>query len=391
MSNRNFCTKCGASLDAGHKFCTICGNALGEIVNEPRDPAIPVASPQVAASPIAEPIPQPEVSAPAPVQVNSAQSTPAPRSKRRAGAVIAVLSVVSVAAIALVVLIGTGVIDAELGENPKRDGQATAESIGGDNSSSLSSERDSETEDTTAEETSQETLANTGDSTEAESQDLSATNTEPLSLDNEDDYFHINLCLNNFSEIDSIMNGYRSGLTDSYQLFYFVNAHAVLNRSNAVQLGKYWPSSGGGPYYSRASFDSLKEYAELFLKETLTMSDLPPEACYEDGYVYIDPVRDGPEDEWGVPLEYYPEGVALATGLEYLGNNQYQIEFEIYRDADGATYDVTDESYYHMAPQELAAAFDQRFPSCIGTAVLETGYDDETVPFKVLSYDSIPV
>lgn len=379
MSNRNFCTKCGASLDAGHKFCTICGNALGEIVNEPRDPAIPAASPQVAASPIAEPIPQPAVSAPAPVQVNGAQSVPAPRPKRRASAVIAILSVVSVAAIALVVLIGTGVIDTELEENPKSNEQTAAESTSDDNGSSPSSDSDSETEDTTAEEASQATLANTGDSTEAEPQGSSATNTEPLSLANEDDYFHINLCLSNFSEIDSIMNGYRNSRTSSDQVFFFAYAHALLNSTKAVQFGEYWPVAGGGPYYARASFESLEKYADLFLKESLTIEDIPFDTCYEDGYVYTN-------------LETISaEGIAVATEMEYLGNDQYQIEFEIYRNAWDESYTVTDESYYRMTPQELAQAFDQRFPSCIGTAVLEAGYDDEAAPFKLLSYDSIPV
>ena len=389
MSTQNFCTECGASLNAGQKFCTACGSTLREVSEPPQASAVEAADAKSPARSPVESTSQPIVPSPAPTQTGAAQAAPAPRPKRRGGAAIAALSVVFVAVIALAALIGTGVIDAGFKENPGGDEQAMAENARSGDDKPAPAESDADEAD--ADETSQQALADTSEDAEGEAQDVPATNVDPLSLDNEDDYFRINLFLSNFSEINSLMNGYRNSSVSSDQVFQFAYAHAVLNSSSAVQLGEYWPTSGGGPYSSRASFDPLKKYAELFLKETLTPSDVPSDACYENGFVYITPEQRGPEDESGTLYMFYPEGIALATGLECLGNNQYQIEFETYCDASGLAYDVTNESYYHMTPQELAQAFGQRFPSYVGTATIEAGYDEEAAPFKLLSYDSIHI
>lgn len=377
MSTQNFCTECGASLNAGQRFCTACGSTLGKAVEPPQASAIGAAAVKSPAQSPVESISQPIVPDPAPTQAGAAQAAPAPRPKRRGGAAIAALSVVSVAAMALAALIGTGVIDTGFKEKPGDNEQAMAENTRSGDENSPSAESDPGEAD--ADEGSQQALAGTGEDTDTETQNVPATNVEALSLDNEDNYFRINLCLSNFSEIDSLMNGYRNSRVSSDQAFLFAYAHALLNSTKAVQFGEYWPAAGDGPYYARASFDSLEKYADLFLKESLTTEDIPFDACYEDGYVYTN-------------LEtILPEGIAVATSMEYLGNEQYQVEFEIYRNAWDESYTVTDESYYRMTPQELAQAFDQRFPSCIGTAVIEAGYDDEAAPFKLLSYDSTPI
>lgn len=351
MGAQSFCTKCGAALDAGQKFCTACGSTIGKIV---------------------------ETS-----EATAAQSAPAPcpQPRGRGGVAIAILSVVAIAAIILVVLLSTGAISTE-GNTPAASSTQTETADDHDSEDTSPAPDSSDETDNPADgEVGQETLPDTGEDVELEARSASATETASLDLNNEDDYYRINLCLSNFSEINSIMNGYRNSRTSSDQVFYFAYAHALLNSSKAVQFGEYWPSSGEGPYYARASFESLEKYANLFLKEPLTADSIPYDTCYEDGYVYTN-------------LEsIYPEGIALATDMEYLGNEQYQIEFEIYCDAqyEGESYTVTDESYYHMTPQELASEFNQRFPSYVGTAVLEAGYEDEVAPFKLLSYDSSPV
>lgn len=389
MTGQSFCTKCGAPLQDGQKFCTSCGSASG------RGSGLPPASPngQTHANPSVNRSSS-EATHQQVASDRAAVSAPSLRRSKR-GAAIAALSVIAAAAIALVVLLATGVIG--VGDiSTRRDSAETQEEA-------VIAQEESSDADSSVQEGESNSLADTGNdgAVAAEAQsggkeseaDTSAStdDTASLSLENESDYYRINLCLSNFSEINSIMNGYRNSRTDSDQIFQFSYAHAALNSNSAVQFGEYWPSSGNGPYYSRISFDSLKKYAELFLKETLAPSDIPLDACYENGYVYVNPNQRGPEDEFGNLSTFYPEGIALATKLEYLGNNQYQIEFEIYSDAYGEAYTVTDESYYHMTPQELANAFGQRFPSYVGTAVLEDGYDDEAAPFKLLSYDSTPV
>lgn len=390
MTSQNFCTKCGAQLQDGQKFCTSCGSASGN------GPELPTASPagRMRAEPSARQAPS-EGTHQQIASDRAAASVVSPRRGKRGAAAIAALSVIAVAAIALVVLLATGVIDIGDVSTP-RDSAETQEKA-------ADVQEESPDVDSSAQKGGSDSLTDAEDDGAAATESQSGgkesetdasvppVDTPSLSLENENDYYRINLCLSNFSEINSVMNGYRSSRADPEKIFQFSYAHAALNSNSAVQLGEYWPSSGNGPYYSRISFDFLEKYAELFLKETLTPSDIPFDVCYENGYVYVNPDQRGLEDEFGNLSTFYPEGIALATKLEYLGNDQYQIEFEIYSNAYGEAYTVTDESYYHMTPQELANAFGQRFPSYVGTAVLEDGYNDEAAPFKLLSYDSTPV
>ncbi len=373
MTKQSFCTKCGASLGNEQKFCTSCGSIIGE--NPTASPALTqttTSSPDFSAEPVVA-----SPTAPTPATANTPPNQPA----RKGGVAIAALSVIAIAAIVLVVLLSTGAINT--GDNTSAQNDTTTQNEPKPAQDDVSPEPDLSTTDSAADSEASSgedevSLASTDENTGDSQQEVTADDAGSLSLDNEDDYFRINLCLSNFSEIDSLMNGYRSSRTSSDQVFLFAYAHALLNSTKTVQFGEYWPAAGDGPYYARASFESLEKYANLFLKEPLTTEDIPFDACYEDGYVYTN-------------LEtMLPEGIAIATSMEYLGNEQYQIGFEIYRNAWDESYTVTDESYYRMTPQELAQAFDQRFPSCVGTAVLEAGYDDEAAPFKLLSYDSTP-
>ncbi|MEE0705671.1 MAG: zinc ribbon domain-containing protein [Adlercreutzia sp.] len=196
-----------------------------------------------------------------------------------------------------------------------------------------------------------------------------------LDLADREDAYLINRYLSNFSELNSFMDGYQSKNPDLEQVFFFAYGHALLNAPRSSQEGTFWPNHASTPYYSRVPMELLSTYSQLFLKVPFTTNDIPFDlTAFEDSYVY------------SYLSDIKPEGIAVATELTPLGNNEYRVDFDIY--GSGYDYNVTDDAYYHMSKTQLSEFFDQPYPAYQGTATIAAGYDEEEAPFKLLTYSA---
>lgn len=366
MTGQKFCTRCGSPLAPGQRFCTACGASVA-----PASGPFPASGTSGAQAPTPAPVPSP--AAP-------------PKKGHAAAIVITIVLVVALIGGIFAVLVATDIVHVGSSDDTPTE-SSTSETAQESPSEGLegpieapSADSEGIEQDAAAEadayqpEESAQSDASSASESAAPSQDSGT-----LSLDNEEDYYQINLCLSNLSEIGSVMNGYRADSTSGRQVFQFAYLHALLNSTKAVEYGEYWPGGRGDPYFERTSFGTLQKYAELFLKQNLTTQEIPADAFYDDGYVYTSYQGMG------------PEGIALATGIQYLGDNQYQVEFEVYAPSYSDGYSVTDSSYYRMTPEQLAAEFGRGYPSYLGTAVIEAGYPDKDAPFKPISFDMTAV
>lgn len=370
MTGQKFCTRCGSPLAPGQRFCTACGASVA-----PASGPFPASGTSGAQAPTPAPVPSP--AAP-------------PKKGHAAAIVITIILVVALIGGIFAVLVATDVVHvgnsddtptesstSETAQESPSEGLGSTTATPGADSEGIEQDATSgataEADAYQPEESAQSDASSASEST-APSQESGS-----LSLDNEEDYYQINLCLSNLSEIGSVMNGYRADSTSGRQVFQFAYLHALLNSTKAVEYGEYWPGGRGDPYFERTSFGTLQKYAKLFLKQNLTTREIPADAFYDDGYVYTSYQGMG------------PEGIALATGLQYLGENQYQVEFEVYAPSYSDGYSVTDSSYYRMTPKQLAAEFGRGYPSYLGTAVIEAGYPDKDAPFKPISFDMTAV
>ena len=356
MNTSKFCTKCGAELDSGQRFCTKCGNGIA--AGEPAGQAHTETAQRSSAG---QTTPTAPVYAVDPRYSDAAfAAADAGRPKSKKPVVLAVVIALLAAAAIVAVLFGTGVLHPSDGNAPEPPAEQAASN-------------DEESNDDKAQEEP------SGDGAEGEE---AAEKREPapepaastgLELSNADDYYRVNLCLSNFSEIGTFMNGYDASNPSSDQVFLFAFLHAMLNSTTAVESGRWYID--GTPFNYRVSLATLQKYSNLFLKIPLEAHMLPSVVRLDGDQVYIS--GDGAA----------PEGIALAQSITSLGGNRYEVEFDVYGGIyDDRTYTVTDQEYYRMTPDQLKRRFSQSYPTAYGTAVIETGYDNETAPFKVLLY-----
>jgi len=210
-----------------------------------------------------------------------------------------------------------------------------------------------------------------------------------LDLANAEDYKSINLFLSNFSEIGFYNISGRTGKAydpndyDLEALVWFAILHDGKNKLDS------WEDPPGGPitlgeysYNQRISADRVKEVSKVFFKLDCDVSNLrgnPGSHGYHDyyydgGFIYF-LVTNGAG---------MPEGIALATSLENLGDNRYKVQFNVYNSETGH-YDVTDKSLYGKTSEELQKLFGAG-TVIPGEAIIEPLDDGTIAPFMLHSF-----
>lgn len=208
---------------------------------------------------------------------------------------------------------------------------------------------------------------------ETASADQQGTNETLVTIDDQT-RFAINRYLSNFTELGQAMDGYSADNASSVQMFDFAWGHTLLNAPRSVtELPHSKIFIGDKEATARIDLKILDNYTKLFLKRSITANDLPADvAKYTNGSVY---------SWWNLTS---PHAVAFTNEVYQLSDSTYKVTFEAY--GEGTYYEVTDESIYKLNRQGIMRYFDQTRPDYTGTAVIEAGYDDDTAPFKLLSF-----
>ena len=316
-----FCTKCGSEMPDGPEFCTNCGARMG------------VASP--AAVP-AEPAPMPAAGMP-PVQ-NPVQK----KSHKRAVIIAACVAGVLVAGGAALAL--TGVLG-PLGQG--NSSQITV--LGSDEGSAEHKDKGSAKEKPAADEDEAEEPEQTGSSVKVD-------------LNDQATYAAANLFLSNFTEEHFDLDWYQTGSFDStdglsddekYKLVKFIWCHFIDNAPYRIEKGDY-----DNGHYQRMATDVINR--ELNRLTGLTLSDadmtfdkgsggqmLADSAEAHDGYLYL-------KQEYG--QGNYNPPCAIVTGATDLGDNIYELTYEVYGAGGMLLPSDIPESTYGLPKDQYIAA-----------------------------------
>ena len=204
-----------------------------------------------------------------------------------------------------------------------------------------------------------------------------------ISLADKDDYSRINLFLSNFSEVG--VDTYDSAAPDAEVLAKFALYHVAYNSADAREFVSADSGSPWFPVTDPAGYDAVQngynvrvpsqvvaDAVRSFLKIEFDLSALAGDYHYEDGFVYFR-VANGTG---------YPSGVAVAQELADQGGGRFAVRYDVY---GGFPYDATDTALYSLTEEELAAKLGVENPSYSAEAVLETGYEGELAPFKLVA------
>ncbi len=211
---------------------------------------------------------------------------------------------------------------------------------------------------------------------DAESDNDSATDSASLDLSNADDYLAVNIFLSNFSELNM---GELSSDSDIEELVRFAIFHCGLNSASdweSKEDASEYSDVGNGICNIRISSARVDEIIQRYFGFTLDYSELSDSESffYQDDYIYFVSTN-------GI----LPAGVALAYDLESLGNNRFEIDFNIY--SSGDMYDVSDQSLYSSTPDELMQIFGVDAPYGTGTATVQLVEDSGTERLILISYE----
>lgn len=316
-----FCTKCGSEMPDGTDFCTNCGARMGA--------ASPAAAP-------AEPAPMPAAGMP-PVQ-GAVQK----KSHKRAvivGMCVAGVLVAGGAALAL-----TGVLG-PLGQG--NSSQITV--LGSDEGSAEHKDKGSAKEKPAA------------DGDEADEPEQTGSSVK-VDLNDQATYAAANLFLSNFTEEHFDRDWYQAGGFDStdglsddekYKLVKFIWCHFIDNAPYRIEKGDY-----DNGHYQRMATDVINR--ELNRLTGLTLSDadmtfdkgsggqmLADSAEAHDGYLYL-------KQEYG--QGNYNPSCAIVTGATDLGDNIYELTYEVYSAGGMLLPSDIPESTYGLPKDQFIAA-----------------------------------
>ena len=320
-----FCTKCGSEMPDGTEFCTNCGARMG------------VASP--AAVPV-EPAPMPAAGMP-PVQKKS--------HKRAAiiGACVAGVLVAGGAALAL-----TGVLG-PLGQG--NSSQITV--LGSDEGSAEHKDKGSAKEKPAADEDEADEPEQTGSSVKVD-------------LNDQATYTAANLFLSNFTEEHFDTNRYQAGdfdstdgLTDDekYKLVKFIWCHFIDNAPYRIEKGDY-----DNGHFQRIATDVINRELNRLTGLTLSDADMTfdralggqvraDSAEAHDGYLYL-------KQEYG--QGNYNPPCAIVTGATDLGDNIYELTYEVYSAGGALLPSDIPESTYGLPRDQFIAAIQADASEC---------------------------
>ena len=202
-------------------------------------------------------------------------------------------------------------------------------------------------------------------------------------LSDENDYLQVNLFLSNFSEAN--VEAYDSAAPDAKTLARFALYHEAYNNEDVWEFVPGGSGSSWFPVSDSAGYDGVENGYNVrvpsqvivdtvrdFLKIEFDPSILTGDYHYEDGYVYFQ-VTNGTG---------YPSGVAVAQEIVDQGSGRFAVRYDVY---GGLPYNATDTALYGLSEEEIADKLGAEAPSYSAEAVLETGYDGELAPFKLIS------
>ena len=311
------------------------------------------------ANPYAQPFAQDQQGAP-----SSSEGSSGPGAKRRSPWMFVGISAGAVAVLACVIVALAIVLPDDGGSDSVIVGGSSGR-IEGEASSSASSDEDpaAGTGSVGTSDTSTEGSASSADS-------------GSLSLSDPSDYHSVNIYVSNFTEIGSFNDYDRSSAT-SEQLLEFALWHVYFNDPDGLETTGYAVTlpDGTNPRF-RVTVDELVHYDELFLKRSFSISDLPSyrQQAFIDGCFY-----------WGLTNPVDPTGIALSKSLEYLGDDRYRVQFDVYGKSM-FDYTVTNEDLYGMTPDEAMAFFGTSGPIRTGHAIIEAGHSEAIAPYDLIEY-----
>ncbi|WP_251178695.1 zinc-ribbon domain-containing protein [Adlercreutzia agrestimuris] len=354
MSQQKYCTTCGAPLIEGKAFCTSCGAPV--TAGDPQQttaPSLPITNTSN--------------------QINSDVSQTNKAKKKPVGLIV-VLIVVLLAVVAVVALFASGVIRID------QSSDATETVIPTElDEASVDEDEASEPKS----DASDDAMVSTAEREEVEERERKEAPVDPNALDlsDEEDAFLVNKYLSNFTEIGNLFQQYDASNTATAQryVFAFALVYTELNDPSAIL-----PTDE--PEYeahanSRIPVSVLNEYAETYLKTSISENTFNNYSRCVNGYVYT-----------SVSDDRVPWGIAKATNLVPINDKEYLVQFDIYGGSPAVGngfpepqgYDLTNENYYRMPEDELRDEFG--LPAQTGQAIIETGYDDEVAPFKLITF-----
>lgn len=356
-----FCDQCGAKIPDESRFCTSCG---APVPSEQETRELPHAD-ATGPAPAATTGPAPEPAA-AQTQVRAQ-----PADARRRG--LPVPAIVAIA-LAAALLAGVGVAAFLTGGfgllAPERE----------EPSEPVEVEPEPEVADEAAD----------PEAEPAEQEAPSESSSIRLSLSDQGDYGDVNLFLTNFTELSDGISARDSFSRDdplddetTFELIRFMQLHMSYNENPYVEsvAGTGDPMAEEG-YATRVPADYfvglLYDYVGVELTYDQLSYDLNPgetqapmadRGTVSDGWFYY-------VYEQGVA--WPTQGVAVATSLEDLGGNRYEVAFDVYRPDDTVMpTDIAPETYGLPLDEMLDELGGDRVPEYSATAVFEVSYDED--------------
>lgn len=341
-----FCTKCGAEIPEGTEYCPSCGARVGGAAPAAGDAAesVPAAEPAAAtgAAPSGAASANGGVT---PGPVPPAAPEPAPK-KSHKRAVIVGVCIVGVLAAGGAALALTGAF------GPLGQGSSTKiTKVGSDEGSAEHKDKGS----------AQEKPAAKQEATPEPEQDPNKS-TVNVDINDQATYAAANLFLSNFTEEHFDQDWYQAGGFDStdglsddekYKLVKFIWNHLLDNAPYRIEKGNY-----DNGQFQRVATDEVNKELNRLVGLTLSDADMtydrtpagqmiPDNAEAHDGYLYL-------QAEHG-QANYNPP-CAIVTGATDLGNNTYELTYEVY--SAGGTMLVSDipESTYGLPKDQYISA-----------------------------------
>ncbi len=327
-----FCAKCGSEMPDGTDFCTNCGARMSA--------AFPAAAP-------AEPAPMPTAAPAEPAPMPAAGMPPVQgvvQKKSHKRAVIVGMCVVGVLVAGGAALALTGVLG-PLGQG----GSSQITVLGSDEGSAEHKDKGSAKEKPAEEREEPEEPEQTGSSVKVDLNDHAT-------------YAAANLFLSNFTEEHFDRDWYQAGGFDStdglsddekYKLVKFIWCHFIDNAPYRIEKGDY-----DNGHYQRVATDVINR--ELNRLTGLTLSDadmtfdkgsggqmLADSAEAHDGYLYL-------KQEYG--QGNYNPSCAIVTGATDLGDNIYELTYEVYSAGGALLPSDIPESTYGLPKDQFIAA-----------------------------------